>query len=138
MAEPVQGYLTSDGVYYASRHAAEAHEHRNTIRDLCESHQPKPIEAEKFLTLIEAWADPIRNYINANEAQSRYTQAEEDTTGTNRDQANDTNRDVDFDALVEQPTGRHEPMPNVGHRSQGEGVLQRSKINGVRGRGDDA
>lgn len=117
MAAPVKGFLTADGVYYPSKPQAERHEFANTIKELCDSHTPQPINSEKLIDIIEAWADPIKDYINAYEACIKEGSAKENPRSTRRHQADDADGNADFASLVEQQVGRHKPVPDVGDGS---------------------
>ncbi len=91
--KPVRGFLTTDGNFFEHKPLAELHEAEMQIRALCVSHTPRPIDPEKFLSLIEAMADPIKAYQNAfKKCQDKELTINRNATGSTEpsgDQAND-------------------------------------------------
>lgn len=135
MAKPVNGYLAEDGTFFDDFHAARRHDAVNRIRGLCESHMPQPINSIKFLKLLDMWSAEIKEYIDVQES---INQIKEDTTGVNRDQADNTDGNVEADALEQLASSGYVSMPDVGDSAQGESVQQRRKKHGPRSRGNDA
>jgi hypothetical protein len=112
MTKPVQGYLAEDGTFFESKSRAELHDAEMSIRAYCVSHKP-PIDAEKLLVHIEALADVIQRYNNAN-AQVKAYIATEAQAGER-----ETNPEIKAPPapLLKQSPDGHKSVSNVGRRS---------------------
>lgn len=91
--ERVQGYLTEDGTFYRTSAEARRHEAKLIIAEYCAHNSIKSVN--KMLETIEALADPIMDYLNANnevrlQEQEQYGgEIEEDTARAGGDQTGD-------------------------------------------------
>ena len=84
----VVGYLAEDGKFFKTAAECKRHEARHIIEEYCRYNR---ISCIKMLETIEALADPIMDYINAdNEVkQQEDYQVKENTSGPSGDQADD-------------------------------------------------
>jgi hypothetical protein len=131
--------MTSDGVFYPSKNAADMHEHRLVIEKYCVTHTPKPINTVLFLGVIEALADPIRKYLDARQALHEEVRSHhEDTSTSDRDQTDQTDGDALDAAMVEQSAGGSEHMPEMGVSPPSKSVSERREKHGFRSWGDNA
>lgn len=120
---PVKGYLTADGTFYANGEDARLHEATHVIKVLCESHKPKGIAPEKFMQLLLVWCDAIREFIDASIEAKEKRSDNEDTSTSDRDQADQTDGDALDEAVVKQSAGGPEHMPEVGKRTSSESIF---------------
>lgn len=62
MTQKVKGFLASDGKFFETEPECQRHEHRQTLIELCESHNINP---ENFFQLLREWSVPIRALYHA-------------------------------------------------------------------------
>lgn len=125
MAKEVIGYMTRDGVFYEDEEAAKKHEYRSEIETFCVSHTPKPINPVLFIGVIEALADPIRNYIDAYKAYEAIRQLKKDTIAFGGDKADDADGDAVDEAVEQLPVSGSEHLLEMGSSSPPESVRKR-------------
>lgn len=115
----VTGYLSEDNMFFDTKVEAIKHDAELIILAHCVSHN---LDSEKVFSIIEALADPIMEYVNALKdteipsfiQNSHSSQARENLADAFRIEASST--------VFEQPSHRHEPMPDLGSGTQSEGV----------------
>lgn len=57
-----KGYIADDGSFFEHEEDAEKHDAEMVIRTFCTIHH---VDAEKLLSYVEALAEPIKDYLNA-------------------------------------------------------------------------
>lgn len=65
MARAVKGFMSNSGIFFDNYDDARRKDAEDTIRQLCAE---KQVKADSLLNLIEAMADPIKEYIDAYQA----------------------------------------------------------------------
>jgi len=156
MAKVVSGFLANDGNFFISEAEADLHNAEMQIQEWCESHKVDP---DKVVQIIEALADPIKDYLRAKEAQEANIVGEKSPEGgwymdrlakaaqtretfrhdhtepepaVEEDQADEDGLGEAIDAILEQQIDGHEPVPDVGSGTQPEGVQHEREGNGSR------
>lgn len=109
---PVSGFLSDDGNFFELKASADKHDAEMLIREYCVTHTPegmkilesdrpipKCIDAEKVLSIIEALADPIMEFVNASREEQKV--AEGPVIDPDEYQADDDAREEDFETFLE-------------------------------------
>lgn len=108
----VTGYLTNDGEFFEDIGEAKRKEAEDTLRKLCLASR---VNAARLIDVIEAMADPIKDYIDAYKATT--AQAIKDTPRVDRDPADDERGSADSPPVEQFEIGGHEPVSDLGNSS---------------------
>lgn len=135
---PVSGYLSDDGNFFELKASADKHDAEMLIRQYCVTHTPegmkileddrpipKCIDAEKVLSIIEALADPILEFVNASREEqkaneSRTTIVHPEPKYARGYQADEFIAEAAAETILEQSPNGHEPMSDMGRGSLAE------------------
>lgn len=91
------GFITNDGTFYERDVDAQLHDNEMNIRGLCVTHN---VDAEKLITIIEALADPIMEYVHAFKAKIK-TDVEEITSSIGQNNKDDESAEGPTPAVLE-------------------------------------
>jgi hypothetical protein len=164
MGKPVSGFLANDGSFHETEAEADFRDAEDEIRNWCVSHTvdgvPYPVDDNALLEYVEALADPIYRYLNAKDRIDVETARKEtnatvgginheesenwhhksiadyiaEVSKTDAHSADDERTEDVFASVFEQPTDRHEPVPDVGSSPPAESVLDQRPSDGSRSR----
>lgn len=134
MVKRVEGYKSSDGLFFDTIHEAVLHEADMALRAACLI-LPNPVNADRFIPAIEALADQTLEYLNA---YKKVNPATEVTAEPNRDTTDNGQGSTNDHAMEQFTLSGHEPMPDVGSSTSSEEIRERRTKHGARSRRDDA
>jgi hypothetical protein len=86
----VTGFLAEDGTFFKTSAECKRYEARRIIEEYCQYNSIKSVT--KMMETLEALADPIMDYLNADhevKEQEKLDQVKENTGGAGGDQADD-------------------------------------------------
>lgn len=115
MTKPVSGFLSKDGMFFEKMCDSHKHDAEMLIRAWCSKND---IDAEKFITYIEALADPIMEYVNASreaiEIPTIIHREVEETREANIYQGDDERTEVIDETIFEQQIDRSQSVSDLG------------------------
>jgi hypothetical protein len=112
MTRAVKGYLAPDGKFFDDKWECDRYTYQQQLESLCDTHN---INADNFLSLLNAWHEAIKGYYHA-DGNCKSKQA----NGTNAvfegvelpqdqdDQADPKIGDKDAPGFLEQSFGKHQ------------------------------
>lgn len=120
--KPAKGFLTQDGEFFTTEIEAEYHEAVIALEEIVEASP-----GIMFISLINANSEAVKRYVNAYQAWAA-TEAPHSQDRVNHEDNRSTEEKLN--SLLEQPSGRSEPVSDVGSGEQSEALRQQRQGDG--------